>query len=89
MDSGEHGLEKTLAAVDSSLKNFGFGALFAVLVSASWNSLTGCMRMCATDYIDLMLLHSPLSGKERRVQAYKALVEARDKGKVRSIGVSN
>ncbi|TFK79654.1 Aldo/keto reductase [Polyporus arcularius HHB13444] len=65
VDSGEHGFEKTLAAIDSSLKNFGF------------------------DYIDLMLLHSPLSGKERRLEAYKALIEARNKGKVRSIGVSN
>ncbi|KAI0697744.1 Aldo/keto reductase [Cerioporus squamosus] len=65
VDSGEHGYQKTLAAVDSSLKNFGF------------------------DYIDLMLLHSPLSGKERRLEAYKALIEARNQGKVRSIGVSN
>ena len=75
--------------MDSSLKNFGFGAFFAVPASASWDLLTGCMRMYSTEYIDLMLLHSPLSGKERRVQAYKALVEARDKGKIRSIGVSN
>ncbi|RPD73750.1 Aldo/keto reductase [Lentinus tigrinus ALCF2SS1-7] len=65
VDSPEHGFEKTLAAIDSSLKNFGF------------------------DYIDLMLLHSPLSGKERRLEAYKALIEARNQGKLRSIGVSN
>ncbi|KAI0737582.1 Aldo/keto reductase [Daedaleopsis nitida] len=65
VDSGEHGYEKTLAAVDESLQRFKF------------------------DYIDLMLLHSPLSGKERRLEAWKALIEARNQGKLRSIGVSN
>ncbi|KAI0780273.1 Aldo/keto reductase [Fomes fomentarius] len=65
IDSGNHGYEKTLAAVDESLNSFKF------------------------DYIDLMLLHSPLSGKERRLEAWRALIEARNKGKLRTIGVSN
>ena len=41
------------------------------------------------DYIDLMLLHAPLAGKELRLEAWKALIEARNQGKLRSIGVSN
>lgn len=49
-----------------------------------------CADPCPVlDYIDLMLLHSPLAGKERRLEAWRALVEARNKGKLRTIGVSN
>ncbi|KAI0633831.1 Aldo/keto reductase [Trametes polyzona] len=65
INNPEHGYDSTLAAVDDSLKKFGF------------------------DYIDLMLIHSPLSDKERRLQTWKALIEAKKQGKVRSIGVSN
>ncbi|KAI0091267.1 Aldo/keto reductase [Irpex rosettiformis] len=41
------------------------------------------------DYIDLYLIHSPLSGKERRLETWRALIEQRDRGKFKSIGVSN
>ncbi|KAI4526474.1 Aldo/keto reductase [Schizophyllum commune Loenen D] len=41
------------------------------------------------DYIDLFLIHDPLSGKEKRLQTYKALLEARAAGKIRTVGVSN
>lgn len=40
-------------------------------------------------YIDLMLLHAPFGGTEGRLGAWKALVEAVEAGKIRSIGVSN
>ncbi len=40
-------------------------------------------------YIDLILIHSPLSDKEKRLGTYKALQEAVEAGTVRSIGVSN
>lgn len=40
-------------------------------------------------YIDLYLLHAPYGGKEARLGAWKALAEAVEQGKVRSIGVSN
>lgn len=40
-------------------------------------------------YIDLLLIHSPLSGPERRLETYRAMQEAVDDGRVRSIGVSN
>jgi diketogulonate reductase-like aldo/keto reductase len=42
-----------------------------------------------TDYVDLFLNHDPLAGKAKRLQAYKALVEGKAAGKIRSVGVSN
>jgi len=41
------------------------------------------------DYIDLFLIHDPLSGTDRRLATYKALIEAKAAGKIRSVGVSN
>ncbi|OJD40462.1 alcohol dehydrogenase [Diplodia corticola] len=41
------------------------------------------------DYIDLYLVHAPYGGREARLGAWKALVEAVEAGSVRSIGVSN
>lgn len=40
-------------------------------------------------YIDLLLIHSPLSGSKKRLETYKAMQEAVDEGIVKSIGVSN
>ncbi|KAL5483650.1 hypothetical protein ACEPAI_8883 [Sanghuangporus weigelae] len=40
-------------------------------------------------YIDLYLIHSPLSGREKRLQTYRALTAKRDAGVIRSVGVSN
>jgi len=40
-------------------------------------------------YLDLFLIHDPLSGKDKRLETWKATIKARDEGKVKSIGVSN
>ncbi|KAK3676630.1 hypothetical protein LTR78_003404 [Recurvomyces mirabilis] len=47
------------------------------------------LKKTGLEYIDLYLLHAPYGGKEGRLGAWRALVEAVDEGKVRSIGVSN
>jgi diketogulonate reductase-like aldo/keto reductase len=47
------------------------------------------LKLTGLEYIDLYLLHAPYGGKENRLGAWKALVEAVEEGKVRSIGVSN
>lgn len=47
------------------------------------------LKTTGLDYIDLYLLHAPYGGEEGRLGAWKALVEAVDDGKVKSIGVSN
>ncbi|KAK6205588.1 NADP-dependent oxidoreductase domain-containing protein [Scheffersomyces amazonensis] len=40
-------------------------------------------------YIDLLLIHSPLPGKQHRLQAYEQMQIAKDNGYVKNIGVSN
>ncbi|KAL9179001.1 hypothetical protein ACHAXT_011974 [Thalassiosira profunda] len=40
-------------------------------------------------YLDLVSIHSPLTDKERRLATYQALLELRDAGFVRSVGVCN
>ncbi|VBB87224.1 Putative oxidoreductase [Podospora comata] len=40
-------------------------------------------------YLDLVLIHAPYGGSAKRKESWKALVEAVEAGKVRSIGVSN
>ncbi|QIW98470.1 hypothetical protein AMS68_003988 [Peltaster fructicola] len=47
------------------------------------------LKKTGLDYIDLYLLHAPYGGREGRLGAWKALVEAVQEGKVKSIGVSN
>ncbi|KZT63262.1 Aldo/keto reductase [Daedalea quercina L-15889] len=42
-----------------------------------------------TDYIDLYLIHDPCSGKQMRLDTWRALIEAQKAGKLRTIGVSN
>jgi len=47
------------------------------------------LKESGLQYIDLMLLHAPYGGSENRKGAWKALVEAVEEGKIRSIGISN
>lgn len=47
------------------------------------------LKTAEVDYIDLFLIHSPYGGSAARKGVWKALVEAVDAGKIRSIGISN
>ncbi|RDW75135.1 hypothetical protein BP6252_06277 [Coleophoma cylindrospora] len=47
------------------------------------------LKVTGLEYIDLMLIHAPYGGREARKGAWKALVEAQEAGKIRSLGVSN
>lgn len=42
-----------------------------------------------TDYLDLYLIHSPRSGKEKRLETWRALLDLQKAGKLRTVGVSN
>ncbi|TCD64046.1 hypothetical protein EIP91_004595 [Steccherinum ochraceum] len=44
---------------------------------------------CGLGYIDLYLLHSPIGGPEARRESWRAVCDAKEEGKLRSIGVSN
>lgn len=46
-------------------------------------------RVKSLGYIDLMLIHSPQTNKEDRLGTWKAMEEAVQAGKIKSIGVSN
>ncbi len=47
------------------------------------------MEKLGIEQLDLFLIHWPLPGQDRYVEAWKTLVELRDAGRIRSIGVSN
>lgn len=47
------------------------------------------MKALAIDLIDMFLIHWPVPGRDKYVEAWKTLIELRDAGRIRSIGVSN
>ena len=61
--------------------------------SMSYEAAARCvnesLKKTGLDYIDLYLLHAPYGGKAGRLGAWKALAEAVEAGKIKSIGVSN
>lgn len=52
-------------------------------------SVQGSLQRLGVDYIDLHLIHWPNPGMDKYVEAWQALVDLRERGLVRSIGVSN
>lgn len=52
-------------------------------------SVEGSLRRLGTDYVDTCLIHWPNPSVGKYVEAWRALVELRERGLVRSIGVSN
>lgn len=47
------------------------------------------LRRIGLDYLDCLLIHWPCPDHDRYVETWKALIELRAEGRVRSIGVSN
>ncbi|KAI0649181.1 Aldo/keto reductase [Trametes meyenii] len=51
-------------------------------------SLRKSLKACSLGYIDLYLLHSPIGGPQKRADSWRAAMEAKAEGLVKSIGVS-
>ncbi|WP_246050282.1 aldo/keto reductase [Neolewinella litorea] len=58
----------------------------AIREGRTTQALDNSLKRLKTDYVDLVLLHWPVSG---RVKAWQELEKAVEEGKVRSIGLSN
>ncbi|KAE8152470.1 NADP-dependent oxidoreductase domain-containing protein [Aspergillus avenaceus] len=55
----------------------------------SKRAINDSLKEAEQDYFDLILIHAPYGGKKDRLGSWRALVEAQQAGKVKSIGVSN
>lgn len=87
---------KNERGVGQGVRDSGLPRAEVFLTSKIWNddirggrtreALEGSLERLGTDHADLMLLHWPAEG---RVAAWRALIEAREAGLVRAIGVSN
>lgn len=56
---------------------------------AAGEALEESLRRLQMDYVDLLLIHWPAPANNLFVDTWRALVRAKEQGKVRSIGVSN
>ncbi|MEQ8343747.1 MAG: aldo/keto reductase [Marinovum algicola] len=52
-------------------------------------AIDGSLGRIGLDYLDLALIHWPCPARDQYVETWRALIDARAAGKVRSIGVSN
>jgi diketogulonate reductase-like aldo/keto reductase len=56
---------------------------------ATARSVDASLKEFGFDYVDLFLIHDPLAGPGGRLDKYRALLDAKKEGKIRSVGVSN
>ncbi len=57
--------------------------------AAATRSIQDSLERIGLNYLDLVLIHWPCPSRDQYVDTWRALIDARDAGKVRSIGVSN
>jgi len=56
---------------------------------ATLEAFDGSMERLGLDYVDLYLIHWPVPMEDKYVDTWRAMIELRDAGRIRSIGVSN
>jgi 2,5-diketo-D-gluconate reductase A len=77
------GVDRSEVFVTTKLRGAdqGFGETIA--------GLTGSLDRLGLDYVDLYLIHWPLPRINKYVDSWRAMIQLRDEGLIRSIGVSN
>ncbi|THH04434.1 hypothetical protein EW145_g5524 [Phellinidium pouzarii] len=58
-------------------------------LEASKKAIQKSIEVCGLGYIDLYLIHGPLGGHQARMESWKAILEVKANGSLRSVGVSN
>ncbi|TIQ27870.1 MAG: aldo/keto reductase [Mesorhizobium sp.] len=77
------GVPRSELFITSKLRNGGHQR------DAALRSFDDTMRKLGIDQIDLFLIHWPVPSQGKYVEAWKTLVELREAGRIRSVGVSN
>lgn len=57
--------------------------------AAAKEAIRRSLDSCGLGYIDLYMIHSPLGGPQARRDSWRAILEAKAEGIIRSVGVSN
>ncbi|KAH9917004.1 Aldo/keto reductase [Fomitopsis serialis] len=57
--------------------------------TTSKRTISRSLQECGLGYIDLYLMHSAIGGPKKRAESWRAILEAKKDGFVRSVGVSN
>lgn len=79
----EAGVPRRELVITSKLRNGGHARDLAL------RSFDETMRKLGIEQLDLFLIHWPVPSQDKYVEAWKTMVELRDQGRIRSIGVSN
>jgi 2,5-diketo-D-gluconate reductase A len=87
------------AAVGQALRASGVPRDEVFVTTKLWNDAHGSdaarrafdqsLSLMGLDYVDLYLIHWPAPKQDRYVETWKALLQLRKEGRVRSVGVSN
>lgn len=79
----EAGLPRTEIFITTKLWNIDQGR------DATRRAFDASLKRLGLDYLDLYLIHWPVPSRDLYVESWKAMIELRDEGRVRSIGVAN
>src|SRR3546814_528405 len=87
------------AGVGASLRAAGIGRKDLFVTTKLWNDKHGydeaqqamdaSLNKLGLAYVDLYLIHWPVAGSDKYLDAWRALVAMKEDGRARSIGVSN
>ncbi len=85
------------AEVGAALKQFAGKREYLFVLSKVWptaydaaeEAVVTSMKELGVEYLDAMLLHWPGTDEARRLRAYEVLLNLRERGLIRTVGVSN